>query len=119
MSSTRNKNTPGNYDLEQRGQLQRFENNTFINGSQGQSITQHYAGNGLIMGRMGGRDLAENDTDIESYLLGIGSTNLVTPLPQITPRPKNIQSLHISHKLPSILPEPLQIEANQRFMYRN
>jgi len=77
------------------------------------------AGNGLLMGRMAGRDLAKNDCDIESFLFGIGSTNLVDPLPPVVPHINRIPTLDILRKTPMVLPPILSIEPGQRYLYLN
>ena len=79
MASTRNKNTPGDYQLEQWAQQRRFEDITFINATQGRPVQPLFPGNGLCGARIAGKDLAQNDSDIESFLFGIGSTNLDWP----------------------------------------
>ena len=119
MASTRNKNSPGNYNLETNANRQQFQYETFINGSQGQGSTRHFAGDGLLQGRLRGRDLADNDTDIESYLFGIGSTNLVHALPPVVPRPISMSSLSTIRRLPVVVPNPLEIDKGQRPMFLN
>jgi hypothetical protein len=83
MASTRNKNTPENYKLEQLAYIERHMNIMEI---QKQTAEYKYLpGNGLLQGHVPSRDLANNYTDIESTLFGIGSTNLVQPLPTVVP----------------------------------
>ena len=75
MSSTSNKNTPGNYQLEQlESQKQRAYHNY-----QGRSVNNVNClpGDGLLSGRCPSMILSHNCTDIESELFGVGSTNLV------------------------------------------
>ena len=119
MASTRNKNTPGDYALEQWSLKRQFQKTTYHHGAQGKAFGTMYAGNGLIGGRMHGRDLAQNDCDIESYLFGIGSTNLVKPKSDPVPEFKSLNSLNMIHKKETILPESLIIEPNQRPFYLN
>jgi hypothetical protein len=119
MASTRNKNTVGNYELEQNAYLGQFHYKMYENSTQGRPLQPNFAGNGLIMGRMGARDLAKNDCDIESYLFGIGSTNLVKPLPRVIPNIKPIDSLNIISRIPMYVPVALSIEPNQRYLYLN
>jgi hypothetical protein len=73
-----------------------------------------FASDGLLQGRMGSTPLAYNYTDIESSLLGIGSTNLVKPLPNLVPHLKELKSLNIIDRLTVALPEPLQVACDQR-----
>lgn len=119
MASTRNKNTPGNYSMEQWSLQKQFNENTYINGTQGKPNQTHFAGDGLLSGKIAARDLAKNDCDIESFLFGIGSTNLVQPLPRVVPQIESIASLNVIHKIPMVNPTPITIDANQRWMYLN
>jgi hypothetical protein len=119
MASTRNKNTPGNYALEQWSLEKQFQSKTYIHGAQGRPIEPLYAGNGLKGGRIVARDLAKNDCDIESFLFGIGSTNLVTPLAPVQPELNDLKTLDIIQKKPMYVPEPLIVEPHQRHFYLN
>lgn len=119
MASTRNKNSPGNYQLEEWAINKRFETRMYPYAAQGKSVEQHYAGNGLIGGRIHARDLAHNACDIESFLRGIGSTNLVNPQAPVVPQVRSLDSLNIIHKKPMVVPEQLIVEPNQRPMYLN
>ena len=119
MASTRNKNTPGNYALEKNQYIRRHQEVMYTNAAQGQAYTQNFAGNGLLMGRMAGRDLASNDTEIESALFGIGSTNLENPLPKVEPMIHNHKSLNVMDRIQMILPTPHVPETEHRPMYLN
>jgi hypothetical protein len=117
MASTRNKNTPGDYKLEQYAYLHRHLNIMDITK---QTPTEKvFPGNGLLQGNIASRDLANNYTDIESRLFGIGTTNLVEPLPILIPDIHSYPSLNIIKKTPMILPTPLYIDTNQRANYLN
>ena len=73
------------------------------------------AGNGLIQGHLPDTELAKNPNDIESFLFGIGSTNLVNPQTPVTPELKKHESLSIvDRKVPLIMPKDLILEADQR-----
>jgi hypothetical protein len=114
MASTRNKNTSGNYKAEQWSLEQNRVHQSYIHAARGQAITNHFAGDGLLMGWMPRTELAHNPIEIESFLYGIGSTNLVEP--QLAPQPqiKHLDSLSIMTKSHVILPKQLFIEPNQR-----
>jgi hypothetical protein len=117
MASTRNINTPGNYKMEQQSLNKHYS--TVMYAYKGKAYQSNFAGDGLLVGNMKGRDLARNDCDIESYLFGIGSTNLVQPLPIVQPQINSIQSLNIFKKS-VIIPSPIMsIEPGQRNMYLN
>lgn len=117
MSSTRNKNMPGDYALEQHSNKVGCKYSTYD--SFGKPAETHYAGDGLLPGRIAPMNLAFNACDIESQLFGIGSTNLVNPKSEVKPDVKPIQSLNMIEKLPVFIPEPLVIEKNQRPYFMN
>jgi len=114
MASTRNRNDRGNYQLEERGLEEQRQYSLFTNQGNGKAFTNHYAGDGLLMGQMGPLALSRNFADIDSYLKGTGSTNLVTPMAPIQPSLKELESLSIIDRIPVLLPEPLKIDKNQR-----
>ena len=114
MASTRNINTPGNYCLQQK-QNSNFERYTLYPNSQyGYAYHTNLPGNGLNPAQIPGSKLSENSTDIESFLFGINSTNLVKPAPIFVPELKNVESVNIYKKETVYIPEPLVIEKNQR-----
>jgi len=112
MSSTRNKNTPGNYQAEQWSLKQQADYLPYS--YYAAPPNTYFPGDGLIGAKMGPMKLSENFCDIESSLLGIGSTNLVSPQPAVVPEINKLQSLSIIDRLPVILPSPLIVEPNQR-----
>jgi hypothetical protein len=114
MASTRNINTPGNYNLEQR-EYQQFETYTLYPNSQyGAAYNTRLPGNGLLPAQIPWNKMSYNAPDIESFLLGINSTNLVTPAPCFVPELARLDSTNIYEKSPIFIPEPLVIEKNQR-----
>ena len=117
MSSTRNKNCTGDYELEQHRDSQNLGYNTYE--SYGKPQQTLFAGDGLLMGRMVSKNLSNNACDIESQLFGIGTTNLVSPKSEVMPDLKPIRSLNVIDRLPVIVPENLTISSNQRPNIRN
>jgi hypothetical protein len=115
MASTRNKNTQGNYDMEQRQNTNILGYTEYLHSAYGEPTKSYFAGNGLLMGRMAPTTLSYNSCDIESQLYGIGSTNLVKPKDEVVLDPKNIKSLNVIEQLPVYIPTPLIIEPNQRY----
>ena len=114
MASTRNKNTPGNYNLEQH-KYKQFENYTLYPNSQyGMAYDTKLSGNGLNPGQVPWNKMSYNAPDIESFLFGINSTNLVNPAPTFVPELTNLNVVNIFDKGPIYIPEPLVIEKNQR-----
>ena len=77
-------------------------------------FTNHFAGDGLLGGQMGPLVLSRNFADIDSFLKGTGSTNLVSPQPEIRPQLKELDSLSIMDRIPVIIPAPLRHIKDQR-----
>jgi hypothetical protein len=114
MASTRNKNTPGNYCLEQR-EYKHSENYTLYPNSQyGAAYNTRLPGNGLLAGQVPWNKLSYNAADIESFLFGINSTNLVNPAPCFTPEIVQLCTENIFEKGTIYVPDPLVIEKEQR-----
>ena len=114
MASTRNINDRGDYAAEQRAYEERRSYALFRNQGNGQAFTNHFAGDGLLMGHMGPMALSRNFADIDSYLKGTGSTNLVMPQPTIQPQLKELEPLASADRIPVILPAPLRHIKDQR-----
>jgi hypothetical protein len=114
MASTRNKNTPTNYCCEQRQYAESRQYTTYKNSAYGEAYTTNWAGNGLNPGQLPWNTMSYNAPDIESFLFGINSTNLVNPQPCFTPELKTLQSVNVFDKGPIYMPKPLVIEKNQR-----
>ena len=114
MTSTRNKNTSGNYQAEQWSLNQQRQYLDYEHAPNGRPIQSHFAGDGLLMGRMVPTELSHNSNDIESFLFGIGSTNLVESKPIPVPEIRNLESLSIMYRIPIIIPQPLVVDLNQR-----
>ena len=120
MASTRSRNTPGNYTLEQKintkqNDYMSFEKSNFY----GTVPITYFPGNGLIGMKTTGLNLASNSADIESQLFGIGSTNLVAPRAPIAPNVHKLNSLNVAYKSPVIIPEQFIPTPNQRTMPLN
>ena len=114
MASTRNRNTQGNYELEQWSLEQSRVQQSYTYQPNGQAITTHFAGDGLIGQWMPPTLLSDNSVDVESFLRGVGTTNLVSPKPDTQVQSKPIAQLAIFNKTPLMLPKPLYIEPEQR-----
>jgi hypothetical protein len=112
MSSTRNRNTPGDYKLESAFSQSYVNYNTY--GSYGVPSASYFPGDGLVQGRVASENLSGNACDIESFLRGIGSTNLVNPQPDVRPEIYSLKSLSIFDKTPLIIPSELVVDSNQR-----
>jgi hypothetical protein len=114
MASTRNINTRGNYCLQQQAYTHGREYTVYANSAYGEAYNTKLPGNGLLPGQMPWNKLSNNAADIESFLYGINSTNLVNPAGPLTPELTQLQSANIFDKSPTLMPEPLVIEKNQR-----
>ena len=112
MASTRNINSVGDYrqaqfELEARRARDSYTGSTVSNNT-------YLPGNGLLAGRVGHSELSRNGVDIEGFLFGIGSTNLVEPMAPCVPDVRNLKSLSIIETRKTILPAPLVVQPFQR-----
>lgn len=114
MASTRNKNTPGNYCLDQRQNVGIESWQIYKNGANGYAYDTRLPGNGLNPGQLPWTTLSHNPADIESFLWGINSTNLVNPAPALTPELKYLNTANIFESKPVIMPVPQAISKYQR-----
>ena len=120
MASTRNRNTPGNYIAEQ--SINQFQRDYFDYDRASHfavPVQTYFPGNGLIGMKTAHRNLSDNYSDVESYLFGIGSTNLVSPTLEPTPEIRQTASLNIMNKTPLVMPDALSTQPNQRRMFLN
>jgi hypothetical protein len=114
MASTRNKNTPGNYNLEQKQNIKNEDWQLYMYGANGYAYDTKLAGNGLNPGQVPWDMLSNNAPDIESFLFGINSTNLVNPSPCLNPSLRTLHSADLFDKKPIIMPVPQAVTKNQR-----
>ena len=112
MASTRNKNMPGDYCVQQRSYNQSLKYTT-----NKEKRLAHYSGlpcAGINGGQVPNTIFSNNPTDIESSLFGINSTNLVCPAKPVHPDIKCLDSISFFQRLHAFLPEPLIIQKCQR-----
>lgn len=114
MASTRNKNTPSNYCQQQLSYNQARQHTIYKHSAYGEAVDTKWAGNGLNPGQLPWNTMSHNAADIESFLFGVGSTNLVTPQPCLTPELKQLSTANVYEKEPTYIPQPLVMEKNQR-----
>ena len=112
MASTRNKNMPGEYCLRQMSNMHSTNFMTYHGAALNKTNLLPCAG--VLHGKVPNTVLSENSTDIESFLLGINSTNLIRPRPNFTAKINCLQSLSFYERLQPYIPEPLIIENCQR-----
>lgn len=114
MASTRNLNTRLNYNLEQQ-KYRHSENYTLYPNSQyGVAYSTKMPGNGANPAQLPRDALSRNPVEIESFLFGINSTNLVNPEPPLTPQLKCLSVANFFETPEVLMPEPLTVEKHQR-----
>lgn len=115
MASTSNKNTPGDYAMEQAMNQSVVDYETY----QGHIMTEttYLPGRGLTPARFPMQVATPDVWDIESELRGIGSTNLVTPKTTtlLPPQKSDMKTLNVIEGRSIILPRPIQIPNDARF----
>ena len=116
MASTRNKNTIGDYKMEQQRNLSIGSYSTYE--PYGVPTNTYFSGDGLLAGRVAAENLSRNSCDIESYLRGIGSTNLVQPQPDVIADVYRLNSLALVDRVPLLVPQPLNVTNEQRPLLR-
>ena len=114
MASTRNKNTDGNYKLEQRSFAHARTYESFENSQYGQAYSPALPALGFNPSHMSRNNLSENPIDIESALFGINSTNLVKKSEIIHPKLINVPVIKYFEVQDVIMPKPLVMEHKQR-----
>lgn len=112
MSSTRNNNSQAEYKL-QTSMNHYIDNYPLYKHSTVPTIPR-FAGNGLLPCKMGRNELSFESCDVESYLFGINSTNLVNPRAEHIPQFKQLQSLNIYKRGELVMPEPNIFSYNER-----
>tara|TARA_B110000483_G_scaffold201827_1_gene243108 strand:- start:2445 stop:2798 length:354 start_codon:yes stop_codon:yes gene_type:complete len=117
MASTRNNNTPGNYQAEQISLKHDAEYKVYENYGKPKEVC--LPGNFILSGRMASENLSHNSVDIESSLFGINSTNLVKPAAPVNPEIKMLPSLNMADKKPVIVMEPTPANVTHKPLYLN
>ena len=115
MASTRNINTRGNYCMENKEYQKRLEWALYPHSSHGNAYTTSIPGNGLLQGNINSSQLSYNNTNIESFLFGINTTNLTqSEFPCLTPELKQLDQLNIFPTKPTYIPEKLIVSKTNR-----
>ena len=112
MASTRNINMPGEYRMQQAA-LEARRAHVAYEGSTVSEAT-YFPGDGLLAGRVGSTRLAHNAPDVEAFLFGVGSTNLVEPAAPPDLRLLPLKSLSVISRRDAVLPAPLTVRPAQR-----
>lgn len=115
MSSTRNRNSQINYNLEKSTKEKILNETFYIHSSSGRPITDCIPSLGYMPSHISRDALANNAIDIESQLRGIGSTNLETPCTTVIPSINTLDLKDFFERPQSIImPYPLVYENSQR-----
>ena len=117
MASTRNKNTRGNYCLEQREHVLTANYTLYANSQYGAAYTTELPGNGLLPAQIPWNKLSYNPADTESFLFGINSSNLVEPAPCFVPEFTQLNNVNLFKNRTTFIPEPLTVEKKQRPLF--
>ena len=114
MASTRNKNTPGNYYLEQRNLSLSRDYEHYAHSASGAPKDVALPALGFNPSWMARDTLCHNPVDVESELWGINTTNLVTAHKTTLPQLKTVSTVTYFETVPLIMPRALVIENKQR-----
>lgn len=114
MASTRNINTEGNYCLKQREYQESSQYTGYKYSAYGEAFKTELPGNGLNPAQIPWNKLSNNAADIESFLFGINSTNLVKPQGPLTPELVCLKTANIFETKPVYMPEPFIPYNNER-----
>lgn len=114
MTDTRKKAWRGDYEDEQR--VNDYCYQYYYNQERffAKPEYTYLPGDGIVGAKISYRDLANNPIDIDSYLRGIRSADMVNTPFTAVPDLRNVQSLNFYQKHKPVVPEPLVIERNQR-----
>lgn len=121
MASTRNRNTEPNYRSEMTQYRDSANYKLYENSSHGTAYDTRWAGNGLNPGQIPCTQLAQNAIDIESFLFGVGSTNMVAIASQapgvtvsIRPELTALKQCNVYDSRETVVPPPMRHDPTQR-----
>jgi hypothetical protein len=110
MASTRFRNCPGDYKIQERNKANAREWVSYDYKTNASILPNA----GINMGRIPAYLLSNNQADIDSFLKGTYFNNLEDPRRGFTPRIKKVKEVSYFEKDPVLMPEPLIVERNQR-----
>jgi hypothetical protein len=114
MASTRNKNTPNDYCLQQRSYTDSSKYTDYTYSQVGRAYMNALPCMGIMPSHMPREAFSQNSIEIESSLFGINSTNLVTPEKPIVPQLTKLPEVSYFDRLPVYMPENMVIQTDQR-----
>tara|TARA_B100001093_G_C26781547_1_gene994855 strand:+ start:1044 stop:1415 length:372 start_codon:yes stop_codon:yes gene_type:complete len=116
MASTRLRNSPGQYCIDQ--QREHLERQYLVYKGKKVPDRSYLPGFGINAGNMAGaynhKILSNNTPDLESYLFGIGASNLVKPNNKPPMLINKMDDIKFFNQTDAIMPTPLVIENRQR-----
>ena len=116
MAATRDKNSLENYQLEEL--YIKKQNDYILYENSVKAYKTHLPGDGLLIGKIAPKELSRNACDIESFLYGIGTGNLVEPQKSPEGELYHISSLNIVPKQIKIAAKELEFYSNPRPMFK-
>ena len=114
MTDTRNKNTCGNYNLQQREYTLARDYIEAKSSPFGHAYHVAMPCPGVTPSHMPWNTLSNNPVAIETALFGINSVNLVDPQPPTVPELKHVPSVAFFPRMPLLMPRPLEMHNHQR-----
>lgn len=118
MASTRNNNSQGNYKLQQQAYGNSREYIRYENSYTGRAYNPAMPAIGYNPSKMPSDNFSHNPTEIENFLFGINSTNLVNPEKEkVKPALKSLPTFSYFDRITMQLPNPMVIEKRQRPLF--
>lgn len=114
MASTSLRNLPGQYCKERNSNHQNSDYSVYENNKIPNSLPDFGINAGNMAGGYSQNVLSNNTADLESYLFGIGTSNLVKTFKTPNPRLNKLDNLKFFSKPGLSMPTPLVIENRQR-----
>jgi hypothetical protein len=112
MASTRNKNTRNNYAIELNKSIHTQE--YLLLGEYAQSSSTSCPGNGLGGAHLPRTQMSNNPIDIETFLFGIGSSDLTKDVPVLNAELKCLPTYDIFKKPTTVVPQNFVANVTQR-----
>ena len=118
MASTRNLNSMNNYKVEQRQERQQklLKLDQHLPKPRVCILPDAGVPVGMMTGGYNNNALSKNAADVESYLFGIGQTNLVAPRGKTSERRNELKHHAFFQRNSVFIPSPLVIDREQRPM---
>ena len=116
MATTRNRNSLENYRLEEL--YVKKQNDYILFENSVRAYKTYLPGDGLLIGKVPAKELSRNSCDIESFLYGIGTGNLVEPQKPPEGELYHMSSLNILSKNKCPLATELEFYSNPRPMFK-